>query len=534
MHEKNADKQESLKAGNMIHSGNRKEAQMMGDQKGGKLTRRDFVKVTALGVGATALAGVGIKRAEAAVPKKWDKEVDVVVVGGGGAGLAAAISAHESGAKVLLIEKAPTFKASSTSISGGLFSCSNGKIHQKFGVNYPANKFYEDLLKWGLQTNIPELARSFADNSGKVIDWLVDMGLKVSKIEPPRVYPDPPKGSTIIDVVVKNLNDKQIPFMMQTKMNRLVMDYDKNQVLGVEAEKSKKKLYIRARKATILTTGGFGGNFDLYDRILVEIRGGYSCCSPDATGDGMLAGQKIGADVTHLFYSAAYAGGLDVNAGTRVQPLCLTPMHYFKIGGLYTNNEGKRFCDEGQPLSFVGVEYLPKQPNKSMFYIFDNVMYEKWRADQSLIFSQYQMEDIQKKSGKLVKIGNTIEALASKINVNPAVLKDTVTKFNSYVESKKDLEFQRTRGMDLKIEAPPFYAMGPIYSNVVLTLGGLRANGKAQVVDPFGNVIPGLYVAGEIMGGVHGSRYYGGTAVGKAFTFGYLAGKYAADEKQRK
>jgi len=503
-------------------------------QEKNKISRRAVLK-GAVGLSvATAAGGVGLRFTEAQAakpPKKWDSEVDVLVVGGGGAGLAAALSAHESGAKVLLIEKAPTFNVSSTAISGGLFSCSNGKIHQKLGIDYPANKFYEDLMKWGLQTNVPELARAYADNSGKVIDWLVDMGLKVAKIEPPRVYPDPPKGVTIIDVVVKNLNNKKIPNMLNTKMNRLVMDYDKNQVLGVEAERAKKKIYIRARKATILTTGGFGGNFDLYDRILLEIRGGYSCCSPNATGDGMVAGQKIGADVTHLSYSAAYAGGLDINPGTRLQPICLTPLHFFKIGGLYINKEGRRFCDEGQPLSFVGVEYLPKQPDKSIFYIFDNAMYEKWKADKSIIFSEYQLEDIQKKSEKLVKIGDTIEALASKLKVNPAALKDTVDKFNSYVASKKDLEFQRTRAMDLKVETPPFYAMGPVYTNVVLTLGGLRANSKAQVVDPFGHVIPRLYVAGEIMGGVHGSRYYGGTAVGKAFTFGYLAGKNAAAEK---
>ena len=216
-------------------------------QEKNQISRRAVLK-GAVGLSvATAAGGVGLRVGEAQAakpPKKWDREVDVLVVGGGGAGLAAALSAHESGAKVLLIEKAPTFNASSTAISGGLFSCSNGKIHQKLGIDYPANKFYEDLMKWGLQTNVPELARAYADNSGKVIDWLVDMGLKVAeeKIEPPRAYPDPPKGLTIIDVVVKNLDSKKVPNMLNTKMNRLVMDYDKNQVLGVEAERAEKEI----------------------------------------------------------------------------------------------------------------------------------------------------------------------------------------------------------------------------------------------------------------------------------------------------
>ena len=208
----------------------------------------------------------------------------------------------------------------------------------------------------------------------------------------------------------------------------------------------------------------------------------------------MVAGQKIGADVTHLSYSAAYAGGLDINPGTRLQPICLTPLHFFKIGGLYINKEGKRFCDEGQPLSFVGVEYLPKQTDKSIFYIFDNAMYEKWQADKSIIFSQYQLEDIQKKSEKLVKIGDYRRSSGFKAQSESGSARQIPWPSSIVMwRSKKDLEFQRTRAMDLKVEAPPFYAMGPVYTNVVLTLGGLRANGKAQVVDPYGNVIPRLY-----------------------------------------
>jgi fumarate reductase flavoprotein subunit len=303
-------------------------------------------------------------------------------------------------------------------------------------------------------------------------------------------------------------------------------------VVGIEASaKGGKKFTIQAKKAVVLATGGFAGDFNLYDRILLDFRGGYSTCSPYATGDGMLAAQKIGADVTHLNLCAPYASGLEINPGKRMQPFTVTPLQYSKVGGMYVNKLGKRFCDEAQPLSFVGLESLPKQPDKIDYYIFDSVMAEQWRADKSIIFSSVIHEDIMKKEEKLAKSGGTIEELAKKINIDPATLADTVAKFNSYVDAKKDPEFGRKKLMDLKIEKPPFYALGPMKDNVVLVLGGLRANAKGQVVDPFGKVIPGLYTAGELMGGVHGSKYYGGTAIGKAFTFGYLTGKNAAAEK---
>lgn len=499
-----------------------------------KVSRRTILK-GALGTGLLISAGQALPGltgdALGAVPKKWDRTYDVVVVGGGGAGLAAVVSAREAGAKAILIEKAPTFSASSTAISGGLFSAANSNAHKKAGVDYPAEKFYKDLLTWGDQTNIKELARTYADNSGTVIDWLVGLGMKILKIEPPRVYPDPPAGSTLVDLMARTIKARKIPVMMETRLTRLITN-DAGRVVGIEAAgRGGKKMTIQAKKGVVLATGGFAGDFDLYDRILLDFRGGYSTCSPYATGDGMLAAQKIGADVTHLNLCAPYASGLEINKGKRFQPLTLTPMHYNKVGGIYVNKLGKRFCDDSAPLSWVGLEALPKQPDKIDFYIFDSVMAEKWQADKAIIFSTPIHEDVNKKEEKLTKSANSIEELANKIGVDPAALADTVAKFNSYVATKKDLEFGRKKLMDLKIEKPPYYALGPMKDNVVLVLGGLRANARGQVVDPFGKAIPGLYAAGELMGGVHGSKYYGGTAVGKAFTFGYLTGKNAAGGK---
>ncbi len=151
------------------------------------MSRRTILK-GALGTGLLISAGQALPGLTGdvlgAVPKKWDRIYDVVVVGGGGAGLAAVVSAQEAGAKAILIEKAPTFNASSTAISGGLFSAANSNAHKKAGVDYPAEKFYKDLLTWGDQNNITELAKTYADNSGAVIDWLVGLGMKNLKIEP--------------------------------------------------------------------------------------------------------------------------------------------------------------------------------------------------------------------------------------------------------------------------------------------------------------------------------------------------------------
>lgn len=498
------------------------------------LTRRGFIKGVAVGAGAVALEGLARGEAEAVLPpKKWNREADVLVVGGGAAGLSAAAIAHDSGARVLLLETAPTFYSSSSAICGGTFAAANSKVHRQMGIDYPVDKFYEDLMKWGMETNIPELARAYAENSGRVIDWLVDLGLKVSAIEVPRVFAEPPGGKTLIDVVIKDLKKKNIPTLFQVRATELIVDPAKGRVLGVKAEQGERKLYIHAKKATVIAAGGFAGNFEMLDRILLEMRGGYSMCSPYAKGDGLLAGQKIGADVTHLSYCAPYACGLPVNPG-RMQVLTTTPLHYYKIGGIYINKEGKRFCDEVQPLSFIGLEYLPKQPDRFHYYIFDHVIWQEWRKDKTTRISRFLVEDVETKKEKLIKTADKIEDLAQKIGVDPGTLKETVVKFNGFVDTGKDLEFQRKKVMERKIEAPPFYAMGQMRNCIGLVLGGLRANSKAQVLDPFGKIIPGLYVAGELMGGVHGSRYHGGTAFGKAFTFGYIAGKNAAAEKSYK
>lgn len=496
-----------------------------------RISRRGFIKAAMAGTGAVALGGMNIRETDAMVPpRKWDKETDVVVAGGGAAGLSAAVKVHDKGAKVLLIEAAPTFYSSSSAICNGSFASANSKAHRKMGIDYPPEKFYEDLMKWGMHTNIPELAKAYAETSGEVIDWLVDLGLKIMAIEPPRVFSEPANGRTVIEVVVKDLKKKKIPTLYKTRLTELIVDPTKGRVLGVRVEKDGKSINIKARKATILAAGGFAGNYELYDRILLDMRGGYSMCSPYARGEGMLAGQKIGADVTHLAYCAPYACGLPVNPG-RLQPLTTTPLHMYKVGGIYINKEGKRFCDEAQPLSFVGLEYLPKQPDKFHYYIFDNVLWEKWKEDKKRPPHRVLLEDVKNKDERLIKTADTLENLAGKIEVDPQALKETVTKFNSYVESGKDMEFKRKKAMEHKIAAPPFYAMGQMRNMVALTLGGLRTNGKTQVLDPYGKIIPGLYAAGEIMGGVHGNQYHGGTAFGKAFTFGYIAGIQAAAEK---
>jgi fumarate reductase flavoprotein subunit len=506
------------------------------------VSRRDFIKGTVAGASAVALTGIATVESQAApIPKKWDMEADIVVIGAGGAGLLAAIQAQSAGAKVLVYEKAPTVYASSTSISGGGLSAAGTKAQKAQGIADSPEKYYADMMKYGEFMSDSVMLKLLTENAASVLDWLSDNGMSfivepygghsVNRFHRTKSF----KGKDYVDTTWKVFQSKKIPIEFETSAQRLFYDPAKQRVVGVEVMKGKKKMAVKARLAVILACGGFTGDAKTFDRLIPAYAGaGVLIGGAGNQGDGIkMAVKDAGGFPTHLQYSATYPMGIEV--APRSGPICR--YYYFcPRGAILVNKEGKRFVSEETPPTKITLE-LAKQTEKSHFMIADSAIWEetfsKYAPDALFALPGWSMAEIQQeiKNEKVLFKADTVTELAAKAKLDAANLEATVNSYNGYVKTGEDPVLKRSKKTLVReIAKPPFYAVRMTFWTC-LTLGGVRTNQKLQVLDPYDAVIPGLYAAGETVGGIHGAFYMGGCAMAWAHTSGYLAGKSAATEK---
>lgn len=496
----------------------------MGEKTKG-ISRRDVIKgAAAIGIGATALVGVGLKETQAIpLPKKWDKETDIVVSGAGGAGLIASLSATQAGAKVMLLEKMATI-GGSTIISGGLWSVGPTSTQKEQGIEDSADLVYKDLMKANITdpgSMEPAIARAYADNCATVYEWLKGLGVKLKS----------PKVSTMggidsvlrmhvmdIQQMVQTLVDtakaKGVQILLQTAANRLVVNQT-GRVIGLKAEAKGKPLFIKARKAVILTSGDFSANPQM-----LAVWGGPAMSkalamgAPGNTGDGIKMAMDVGSDL-RMLYQAVKIEALGP-ADTKVSMPQL-PWD----GAILVNKLGKRYVNESLTCVELG-EITVKQPDGIGFIVYDK--------NVPKAPSQAKRERHNKLGGKIYE-AQTLEDLAKMIAVPGLV--ETVKRYNSYVEQGKDPDVGRTTlqgtlGKPVKIEVSPFYAI-PATGGMYFSSAGVKTDEHTHVQNCYGEAIPGLYAAGQIRG-----RFVVPFHLGQAFVFGYLAGKKASTEKSWK
>ena len=458
------------------------------------------------------------------VPKKWDGEADVIVIGGGNTGLPAAITANDKGAKVIVLEASSGMASSLAMIAGGTpFACTD--IQKEKGIKDTAEALYEEAVK--TTGGSPELWRAIADRQLETYEWLKSIGAKpVLLLLAPgqrvmRSIRFEGHGPGLCKVLRQAADDRKIEILQKHRAEKLILDPVKGRVIGVSAKVGNKALNFRARKAVILTTGGFCRNMELVKEYGPE----YTECIPTAPPTHMGDGLKMA-----LAAGAATAGiGLAVCPS---MPACAVTGHSLSVGGfggIIVNRDGQRWTNEVVPpmgsytLSFK--ELLKYDPSGLHYYIFDegvNKATPPGAARREKIFS-----------------ADTIAGLEKALGIAPGALKTTINEFNTDIEKHGyDTKFgRRQQGMmdvnepPKKLDKPPYYG---IKCKVCLTSmkGGLKINPKNQVIDQFGDVIPGLYAAGEIAGGLMGipSHYYTGTMTLQAFVQGRIAGDMAADE----
>jgi fumarate reductase flavoprotein subunit len=470
------------------------------------------------------------------LPKKWDYETDVIVVGAGAAGLMAAMQAHDAGVQVLVLEKENTPYSSSSAICGGSIAAAGTSLQKEQGIEDSPELFFTDVMKEAEYTNDEELLRLFAEHSRESIEWFRQRGLKFILRHYPGFTVDRTHyagtGKGYMDIVVNEVKKRNISVLYNCSATRLIVDYSIGNVTGVAADKQGKSIFVRAKRSTILATGGFAGNKDKVDRFLIPFKGAIVGSSRAATGDGLLMGMKAGAGVTHLDYCAIYGCGFVTEPAARRGLLHRGYDLASVFGAIFVNKEGERFLKEETSPTLLAWK-LRGQRDQTLYVLSDRIMWQEFVARPVLPVIGWTKERVLEEAEKqeyLIKKADSVEELGVKIGVDGARLRDTVRKYNTYVERGEDPEFGRDKEyLKRKIEVAPFYAMigKPI---VMVSVGGLKVNGRLQVLDAYLKPISGLYAAGEVVGGIHGTTFVGGAAFGSALCLARIAGKNAAAE----
>ena len=440
-------------------------------------------------------------------------DCDVVIVGAGGAGLTAAVRATQAGAKVLVLEKMPFVGGNSLKASGGM-NCADTKFQAALDItDSGVPQFIEDTMNGGHGINDLALVTTMAENSAEAVDWLESIGAPLPKVAATggtvhKYLHSPEDGSPVGEYLVAKLDEEAkkngIEVMLNTTATEILMDG--GAAVGVKAEDAAHEYTINA-KAVVLATGGFGANFDLMCSFNPSLANAVTTNHPGATGDGILMAEAVGAatvdmDQIQLHPTVYQATSMLVSEKMR------------SLGAILVNQDGVRFTNDLATRDAVSNAEL-EQPGGYAWIIFDQNLVDNNKSAAKYI-----------EQGMAVT-GDTYEALAEAMNVDAEAFVKTMETWNAAVASGEDAEFGRNNGMDADLSTAPFYAI-QIAPGIHHTMGGIRINTNTEVIDTDGNIIPGLYAAGETTGGVHGGNRIGGNAVCDFVVFGRIAGAQAA------
>lgn len=522
-----------------------------------------------------------VLRKRAKAPSALDKEdktyeTDVVVVGGGGAGLAAAAAVIQEGKKVIVVEKFPAVGGNTVRAGGPMnapdpawqntFAANPGEannlqelintdeasIDPEYLEDFKALKvevakylenptyLFDSTLLYRIQTYIGgkrhdlqgneihgdyDLVKELTENALSSVRWLENIGVKFVRDEVTMPVgalwrrghkPVQPMGFAFISVLDKYVRENGGTILTDSPVKELIVT--NGAVRGVIAEGRNGQTITVNAKAVVMASGGFGANTKMlqqYNTYWSEIDDNIATSNtPAVTGDGILLGQSVGADLVGMGFSQMMPVS-DPVTGALFSGLQVPPANFIMV-----NTQGKRFVDEygsRDKLSQAAID------NGGLFYLIadDKIKATAYNTSQEKI-------DAQVAAGTLFR-ADTLEELAAQINIEPAVLVDTITKYNSYVDAGHDPEFDKG-AFDLKCEVAPFYAT-PRKPAVHHTMGGLKIDTKTHVIHESGNVIQGLYAAGEVAGGLHAGNRLGGNSLTDIFTFGRIAGQTAVAEQ---
>ncbi len=454
---------------------------------------------------------------------RWDEEADIVVAGGGLAAHCAALEADSAGAQVLMLEKEAQV-GGSTVLSGGSFAFAGTDLQRKNGIEDSSERLFDDLRRVGEYGNEEAVVRAYADHQLETYHWLGEQGVVFDKIflaagqSVPRAHSHNPKLAIGI-LARRAAQSGRVTTRVSSPVRRLVRDCIDGPVQGVVAEHDGKEVRIRARRGVVLACGGFSRNDQLLKLFAPAQAKTHRAGGPGNMGDGLLMAWQLGAGMRDMGYIKGTFGGHPA-AGPGEHALML-PIY---LGAIAVNAKGERFIDESRSYKLIGDAVL-SQPDAIGFQIFDQKIFEKGQDGIPTMAFKAKLA-----LGQVVTAPALAE-LATKVGVDAEGLARTIAEYNGAVDAGGDKRFGRDGlsshyGALARIDTAPFYAY-PSKSVIVATYCGVSVDPAMRVRDVFDAVIPNLYAAGEVIGGLHGNAYMTGSSLGKASIFGRVAARSA-------
>ena len=483
------------------------------------------------------------------LPEKWDKEADVVIVGFGGAGAAVAITAHDLGAKVLMLEKAPHDEAGgNTRIAG-----------QGYLQVYDVDKAITYLNALCGRYPVPQsMVRAWAEEVRGNNDWVAGIGgdPQEHQHQPEGIeFPELPGADCthkfhhgdvlgysntwkFFDAAVQS---RPIEILYESPGRELIQDGITQEILGVRAEQRGKPLHVKARKAVVLTCGGFENNQEMIRNYLPGLPYCYTSGTPHNDGDGIKMAQRVGADLWHM---NNFAGpSLALKVPKYKSTFSMTPLHYtheMPGGMIVVGPDANRFVNEKFKPKHGKIkrngQWCQMPAPCPMFMVFDHALFTggplydmKPVSGWGRIIERYEWsaENSAELRRGWIKRAETVAGLAACSGLNPGALEASVRRWNRICESGEDHEFGRSK-MLVPIGRPPFYAI-ELSPSMLNTQGGPRRNEHGQIVRPDDTPIPRLYSAGEL-GSIYSHLYQGTGNIGECFAFGRISARNAVAE----
>lgn len=446
--------------------------------------------------------------------EELEDSYDVVIVGSGGAGLAAAIEASDAGANPVVFELMPVAGGNTSKSSAGM-NASETVFQKAESIEDSNEKFYEETFIGGNETNDEELLSYMINHSAEAIEWLDSLGITLDNLTStggmsvPRTH-RPTDGSAVGEYLVSglldNLDERNIPLFVNSEVTGLIEE--DGQITAVEVNVNQVEKKEIQTDAVIVATGGFGANFDMIVEYDENLDGFVTTNHEGSNGSGIQMITEAGGDVVDL-------DAIQIHPTVEQSSGYLITEAVRGEGAILVSNEGTRFTNEMGTRDKVSADIIAL-PEQKAYLVFDDGVKERVRAIEMYAEQGFVLS------------GETVEEVAELTGIDAENLDQTLQDWNSAVADSQDSVFGRETAMDEDLSTGSLHVI-EIAPGVHHTMGGVKINTLTEVLDAQGEAVKGLYAAGELTGGIHGENRIGGNAVADIIIFGRQAGTQAAE-----